>query len=248
MSKQITNRELSEIVTRLLTEPKTIEAQLDSPERYGAFMRSVAGAICYACGGEVSDVPPDNAYGRWLIGIRPNDSLPDDGGIWKNYDPEADWPGVPDGGFRPANRSALLDAINKTNWGLLRQQKLALLKLTGETGLIYFLDAIQDAVVEDGLFPKEVVFPEEEVIFPEEEVGFPEGGDPAAAGESQPHNIAEINADLESALDECVLQIEQMQGMFDDSDGRIQAALDDARDALSAARVAGRNQFDSMKG
>lgn len=41
---------------------------------------------------------------------------------------------------------------------------------------------------------------------------------------------------LLGALESCINQIEQMRGLFDDSDGAIQAALDDARGALAAAR------------
>lgn len=41
----------------------------------------------------------------------------------------------------------------------------------------------------------------------------------------------QIAQTLAGALDTCVTQIEQMKGMFDDSDGAIQQALDDASDA-----------------
>lgn len=44
-----------------------------------------------------------------------------------------------------------------------------------------------------------------------------------------------IVADLRGALTECLHQIEQMHGMFDDADGRIQAALDDGHKALNGS-------------
>lgn len=101
MSKQITNIELAEIITNLLTDPDTINNNLDTREKFADFMRGAAMAVCDACGGEVSDMPPgqpimaeflsDEMGGQWLIGIHWNDSLPDDGGIWANYDTEVDW-------------------------------------------------------------------------------------------------------------------------------------------------------------
>jgi hypothetical protein len=63
-----------------------------------------------------------------------------------------------------------MDAFNRTDWAELSKQKLALLAVCGDqpghplTGLLHFLDAIQDAAELDG-FP--VVFltePEDEEV------------------------------------------------------------------------------------
>lgn len=88
MSKQLTPAELASIVTNLLVNPQQV-GELDSPERYGAFMTDVASLICDHCGGEVSS-SADDWVGEWLVGIISNDSLPDDGGIWKDFDPEGE--------------------------------------------------------------------------------------------------------------------------------------------------------------
>jgi len=40
---------------------------------------------------------------------------------------------------------------------------------------------------------------------------------------------------LLASLEACVLQMEQMQGMFDDEDGAIEAAIHDARHAIAKA-------------
>ncbi|MBU9211670.1 hypothetical protein [Burkholderia multivorans] len=48
-------------------------------------------------------------------------------------------------------------------------------------------------------------------------------------------NLTATEAVLLAALKSCVVQIQQMQGMFDDSDGAIQAALEDAQDAIDMA-------------
>lgn len=89
MSKQISNGELAEIVTGLLVG-KLAADQLDSTERYSAFMTDLTRLICDHCGGAVSEMPADNSCEQWLIGVCRNDSLPEDGGVWGRFDPEGD--------------------------------------------------------------------------------------------------------------------------------------------------------------
>ena len=63
----------------------------------------------------------------------------------------------------------MLTVINDTNYDLLWHQKMLLLELRDSTktthdqgellnGLVHFLDAFQDAVVEDGTLPEQRVF------------------------------------------------------------------------------------------
>ncbi len=87
MSKQITNGELAEIVAGLLVE-RLGESHLDTKEKYRAFMTDLAQVICDHCGGEVSGPADDDVESTWMVGIRGNDSLPPDGGVWKDYDPD----------------------------------------------------------------------------------------------------------------------------------------------------------------
>lgn len=84
MSKQITNGELAEIVTGLLVG-RRMHSQLDTKEKYAAFMTDLAQVICDHCGGEVMGPAKNDA-----IGIRANESLPEDGGVWKGFDPEGE--------------------------------------------------------------------------------------------------------------------------------------------------------------
>jgi len=84
MSKQITASELAEIVTRLLTTN-----EIDDHLVFTDFMTAVANVVCNFCGGETHEDASDWT-GEWLVGIHANDSLPDDGGIWKTYDLEGE--------------------------------------------------------------------------------------------------------------------------------------------------------------
>ena len=54
----------------------------------------------------------------------------------------------------------LADILNKMDWGLLKEQKAWLLKKKSEKaqGLVCLIDALQDAVVEDGLFTERQIF------------------------------------------------------------------------------------------
>ena len=89
MSKQISAKELAEIVTRLLTDTET-SGELDSAEKFEDFMTEIAQVVCDHCGGEIRHqaAPTENV---WYVGIHGNDSLPGDfGGIWREYDKEGD--------------------------------------------------------------------------------------------------------------------------------------------------------------
>lgn len=87
MSKQISAKELAEIVTRLLTDSEGT-GELDDPSVYEGFMTDIAEVVCKHCGGEVrhpASILDDTCY----VGIHGNDSLPSAfGGIWREYDPE----------------------------------------------------------------------------------------------------------------------------------------------------------------
>lgn len=86
MSKQITAAELAEIVTRLLTDT-TETGEMDGFETFQGFMTDIAKVVCDYCGGEVRH-PADMLDDVWYVGIHGNDSLPRDGGIWREYDKE----------------------------------------------------------------------------------------------------------------------------------------------------------------
>src|SRR6218665_265287 len=89
MSKQVTAKELAEIVTRLLTDTEAT-GELEGFDAFQGFMTDIAQVVCDHCGGEIrhSAVPFEDI---WYVGIHGNASLPDTlGGIWQQYDKEGE--------------------------------------------------------------------------------------------------------------------------------------------------------------
>ncbi len=90
MSKQITNTELAEIVSTLLTNPGQLGEEM-TRDAFANFMTGIARAVCEACGGEVrANGMADNVFGEWLVGISNDGRLPADGGVWRGHDPEGE--------------------------------------------------------------------------------------------------------------------------------------------------------------
>jgi len=88
MSKQVNQKELADIVSKLLTNPEGA-GELESSTAFAGFMTAIAEAVCDYCGGEVQE-QADNTTGEFLVGIHGNDSLPEGGGIWADSDPDGD--------------------------------------------------------------------------------------------------------------------------------------------------------------
>lgn len=88
MSKQVSAAELAAIVTQLLTDPDGA-GNLSDLETYQGFMTDIAKVVTDYCGGEVRRTA-DSVEDVFYVGIFGNDSLPSDGGIWANVDPEGE--------------------------------------------------------------------------------------------------------------------------------------------------------------
>ncbi|NVL49886.1 hypothetical protein F2S72_09050 [Pseudomonas syringae pv. actinidiae] len=88
MSKQITAAELAEIVNNLLTKPQSV-GELEDGNTFACFMTEIAVVVCGFVGGDVKN-QADNFTGEFLVGVHGNDSLPEGGGIWANYDQDGD--------------------------------------------------------------------------------------------------------------------------------------------------------------
>lgn len=81
----INNAELAQVVTGLLVSP---ENGLDEADAFAKFMQALTNLVCEHCGGEAGNVMQTD--GQWWVGIRANESLPQDGGVWAALDPEGD--------------------------------------------------------------------------------------------------------------------------------------------------------------
>lgn len=87
MSKQITNEELAEIVTRLLVAPDSV-GELSTMDSFSGFMTEIAKTVCDYCGGEIHH-PASSFEGIWYVGVHGNESLPSTSGcVWSGYDKE----------------------------------------------------------------------------------------------------------------------------------------------------------------
>lgn len=84
MSKQITPGELAEVAKKLLTNP-TEAGELEHASSFAGFMTEITEVVCKFCGGEVKS-QAGQLDGAWLVGVRGNESLPEGGGIWADYD------------------------------------------------------------------------------------------------------------------------------------------------------------------
>lgn len=94
MSKQITAQELGELVNNLLKNPQAV-GELDSMESFQSFMTDIAQVVCDHCGGEIFYDAKLDEQRVWTVGIHGNHSLPEDGGVWRGFDPEGDLFDVP---------------------------------------------------------------------------------------------------------------------------------------------------------
>ena len=80
--------ELAEIVSKLLTNPM-VDGELVSSTSLASFMTQIAKVVCNFCGGEVKN-QADNFAGEYIVGVHGNDSLPEGGGIWADYDEDGE--------------------------------------------------------------------------------------------------------------------------------------------------------------
>lgn len=87
MSKMITTTELAQIVTKILVDPDAAGVASES-NTFAKFMTDIANVVCDYAGGEVHHKASADHAHNWMIDIHGNDSLPEGGGIWSQYDLE----------------------------------------------------------------------------------------------------------------------------------------------------------------
>lgn len=99
MAKVLTDKECAEIVQRAVHEDF-----IDDSDAYRHFLESLGELITNHFGGDVSCVSdpfgekdpknPEGSEGKWCVLFHWNDSVPDDGGVFKDYDtdvPVEEW-------------------------------------------------------------------------------------------------------------------------------------------------------------
>ena len=95
MAKMITAKELAEIITRQAEVKLLLTSdEIDDADAFLSMMSDMAETVTTYCGGEVLNGASADG-GVCMIGIHPNDSLPEDGGIWKDYDTDESFATLP---------------------------------------------------------------------------------------------------------------------------------------------------------
>lgn len=84
MSKQITRNQLAHILCRLL-----LGEEFDTEEQSLNFMTDAAELVTKHCGGQLSS-QASNFDDVTYVGVTADESLPSNGGIWREYDVEGD--------------------------------------------------------------------------------------------------------------------------------------------------------------
>lgn len=96
MAKQITPKELAELVCGLLLKPQLL-GELDSVAKHQEFMLDIGRVIADHCGGQINHVTPSDTEENYLsdkysspyLSVSPDDSLPSLArNVWALHDPE----------------------------------------------------------------------------------------------------------------------------------------------------------------
>jgi hypothetical protein len=87
MAKILTDTELLDIVRKTV-----LEEELDEAHVYRLFLEGLAGVIAEFYGGEAGQASEPYYSGLgWTFAFNINDCVPDDGGIFKDYDKDVTW-------------------------------------------------------------------------------------------------------------------------------------------------------------
>jgi len=87
MAKILTDYELADIITRAAEDQSVI----DDSDAYEHFLEDLAELICDHFGGIRGCISgPDDHLG-WTAGFHVDDRVPEDGGIFKDYDKDVLW-------------------------------------------------------------------------------------------------------------------------------------------------------------
>lgn len=130
MSKQITAKELGQLINQLLTNPDAV-GEMFTEEKFSAFMTDLANVVTDHCGGEVRN-PASPLDDVWYVGVHGNDSLPPGGGVWAAYDKEGELFDASEEG--DSNVAANHGEFKGHDWALGKEC---------EDGVLVFVDDVQ---------------------------------------------------------------------------------------------------------
>lgn len=87
MAKIITDAELAGIVGDIVRDPLLLETEA----KYQLFLEDLADLVCGYCGGSVGRVSEPGDGLPHTVAIHLDESVPPDGGVFKDYDTDAEW-------------------------------------------------------------------------------------------------------------------------------------------------------------
>lgn len=87
MAKILTDAELGEIIWKATHDDSTIECS----DSYEHFLEDLTELICNHFGGVRGSVCCPNDELPWTVGVEINECVPDDGGVFKDYDTDVSW-------------------------------------------------------------------------------------------------------------------------------------------------------------
>ena len=87
MAKILTDKELSEIIHRAVHD----DGVIDCADSYEHFLEDLAELVCSHFGGSPGSVGRPDDDLSWTVGIRVNECVPSDGGVFKDYDTDVLW-------------------------------------------------------------------------------------------------------------------------------------------------------------
>jgi len=87
MAKILTDKELGEIIFKATHDTSIIECA----DAYKYFIEDLADLICNHFGGVRGDVQEPETEISWTVPICINELVPDDGGVFKEYDTDVSW-------------------------------------------------------------------------------------------------------------------------------------------------------------
>ena len=88
MAKIITDKELGKIISKAVNDP----GEIDCEDAYRHFLEDLADLVANHFGGCVGNVSePSNIMEEWTVSFSIDESVPADGGVYKDYDKGVMW-------------------------------------------------------------------------------------------------------------------------------------------------------------